>query len=886
MNAQRIILLLVFICTLSNQELTAQIKRTIKGSVKDSTNQGIPGSHIRVIAGKDTLTAIADKDGSFSIANITMKRLDLMVRSIGYKAYASDITFEDDQNQFDLGDIVLKTASNMLDEVVIKGKITPIRVMKDTIEYNTEAFVIREGDYVEDLLKQFPGMIVSDNGKVTAMGKELTKLRVNGKDFFTSNVAEFIKKLPSSIFSHIQVIDDYGDEANFTGIKVGQPRKILNLVTKPGKDKGTFANVSTSAATSNAYGLNGNGNLWKGARQIGINGALDNTRNEALINKGITGSATFANNIAKKLNLRSHYNAGGGTIENTNFSNMESINSLGSINSVNESKNNSRIASHRLSMAVSSTEVGEYFDVHLAAGLSKSNSENTSSSLQTGVIRQDLFTHSGNKQNNPNLNLDMSWGLKGKKKDGKEKRGRLSFNLSARLVGSRNDQDILTDIDYYDQTTNKKIKDSLLNRLVETRNADRGLNTGLNYSMPLSKPKDTIHKSLEFSYSFSLSSNNNALETRVRDAAGKISFIDSLSNVYTSTFINHNIRAGYRYGSSKINYGIGFTLQPSVLMGSYEGRSDKINQRTFNSSPSANFSYVITKTQSISMNYSGSSSAPRFDQLQPVPDTRNLQNVIIGNPDLKTSFYHSANINYSLFGVTSGRTLEVSIGAYAMQNQVVNNIILIKDTLNSLKQETRFVNVNGNYNINSGYNASLPFAERKFTVSVAGNVALSNAVIFTDNIKNNNKGLSYSQNVNLNVQLKSLSGGAGASYSNSENNYTNSTFRPRNLESLSFNMNCVFKIRKSFNTSVDVSKSFTSGYTTGANNPLLINASVYKSFFKNNRASVNLRVADLLNQGNNLFRAVFDNTIIENRSKQITRYFMVTFSMNLEKFVK
>ncbi|WP_449439244.1 outer membrane beta-barrel protein [Pedobacter steynii] len=308
----------------------------------------------------------------------------------------------------------------------------------------------------------------------------------------------------------------------------------------------------------------------------------------------------------------------------------------------------------------------------------------------------------------------------------------------------------------------------------------------MNYSIPLNKTTDTIHKSLEFSYSFNLTSNNNALETRVRDAAGKISFIDSLSNVYTSRFINHSIRAGYRYGSNKINYSIGFSLQPSALTGSYEGRTDKINQRTFNSSPSANFSYVITKTQSINMNYNGSSYAPRFDQLQPVPDTRNLQNVIIGNPDLKTSFYHSANINYSLFGVTSGRTLEVSFGAYAMQNQVVNNIILIKDTLNSLKQETRFVNVNGNYNINSGYNASLPFAERKFVVSIAGNVALSNAVIFTDNIKNNNKGLAYSQNVNLHVQLKSLSGGAGASYSNTENNYSHSTFRPSNLGKLVF----------------------------------------------------------------------------------------------------
>ncbi|WP_448634174.1 carboxypeptidase-like regulatory domain-containing protein [Pedobacter panaciterrae] len=418
MNAQRIILLLVFICTLSSQELTAQIKRTIKGSVKDSTNQGIPGSYIRVITGKDTLTVIADKEGDFSISNISTQSSDLLVRSIGYKPYASIVTFLDKQKQVDLGNIILKTESNMLDEVVIKGKITPIRVMKDTIEYNTEAFVIREGDYVEDLLKQFPGMVVKDDGKVTSMGKELTRLRVNGKDFFTSNVAEFIKKLPSSIFSHVQVIDDYGDEANFTGIKVGQPRKILNLVTKPGRDKGTFANVSTSAATSNSYGLNGNANVWKGRKQMSGGGSFNNTSNDAQVNNSANGAASFSDKIGKKLYLRSGYNMGNGTYGGTNFNNIQSANSLGTINSVNEDKFNAGNGNHNLNLGLNSEETGKFFAGNLDAGLSNNNSENTSSSLQTGVIRQDLFTSSTSKQNSPNVNINVSLGLGGKDKKG------------------------------------------------------------------------------------------------------------------------------------------------------------------------------------------------------------------------------------------------------------------------------------------------------------------------------------------------------------------------------------------------------------------------------------------------------------------------------------
>lgn len=881
MNAQRIILLLVFICALSSQELSAQIKRTIKGSVKDSTNQAIPGSYIRVITGNDTLTVIVDKEGKFSLSNITTQSSDLLVRSIGYKSYAASVTFQDKQDQIDLGDIILKTQSNMLDEVVIKGKITPIRVMTDTIEYNTEAFMIREGDYVEDLLKQFPGMVVDKDGKVKAMGKELTRLRVNGKDFFTSDVAEFIKKLPSSIFSHIQVIDDYGDEANFTGIKVGQPRKILNLVTKPGMDKGTFGNISTSAATSNSYGLNGNANVWKARRQISGGGSFNNTRNDAQINNSTNGAVNFSDNISKKLYLRSGYNMGNGTFENTNFSNVQSANSLGTINSVNENKSNSGNGSHNLNLALMSNQTGKFFSSNLDASLSKNNSENISSSLQTGVIHQDLYTSSRSKQNNPNVNVNMSLGL-----GGKDKKGRASLNFSGRASSAKGNQDILTDIDYYDQKTNEKVKDSVLNRLVENRNGDKGFHAGFNYSRPLGNPKDTTQKSLEFSYSFNLSSSNNELQTRVKDVNGKVRFIDSLSNLYTSMFISQNIRAGYRYNSKKINYGIGFTLQPSVLSGRYEGRIDKVNQKTLNSSPSGNFSYVISKTQSVNMDYGGDSRAPRFDQLQPVPDTRNLQNVVIGNPELKASFTHHLNIGYSLFGITSGRALQVGINAGATQNEVVSNIILVKDTLNSLKQETRFVNVNGNYNINGNYTIGLPFGKRKFMFSLGGNVGMNNAVIFTDNVKNNNKGFNLFQNIGFSMDLKSFSSSIGAYYSFSENNYTIANFKPQNLESWSFHMNCVFKIRKSFNTSIDMSKSFTSGYSSGANNPFLINATVFKSFLKNNRASISLRANDLLNQGNNLFRSVSGNTIVENRSKLITRYFMATLSVNLEKFVK
>jgi hypothetical protein len=43
---------------------------------------------------------------------------------------------------------------------------------------------------------------------------------------------------------NIQVIDDYGDQANITGVKTGEPEKILNITIKPSKNYGYFGQAS------------------------------------------------------------------------------------------------------------------------------------------------------------------------------------------------------------------------------------------------------------------------------------------------------------------------------------------------------------------------------------------------------------------------------------------------------------------------------------------------------------------------------------------------------------------------------------------------------------------------------------------------------------------
>ncbi|RZL29793.1 MAG: carboxypeptidase-like regulatory domain-containing protein, partial [Pedobacter sp.] len=215
----------------------AQSNKRVSGSVIDSTKTAVEGANVKIIAGNDTLQTTTNEKGYFSFAKIKSTSFALSISSMGYNSFSANYNFGDSKS-LELNAIELKFAGNMLKEVEIKSKPNPIRIMQDTVEYNAAAYQVLEGDNVADLIKQFPGLEVDDEYNVKTMGKDMVKLRVDGKDFFTSNVKDFISKLPAAIVAKIQVIDDFGDEANFTGIKIGEPTKMLNIVTKPGMNKG------------------------------------------------------------------------------------------------------------------------------------------------------------------------------------------------------------------------------------------------------------------------------------------------------------------------------------------------------------------------------------------------------------------------------------------------------------------------------------------------------------------------------------------------------------------------------------------------------------------------------------------------------------------------
>ncbi|MEJ5993943.1 TonB-dependent receptor [Pedobacter sp. Du54] len=915
----------------------AQSNKRVSGLVIDSTKTGISSATIILIAGSDTLRTTTNTEGYFSFSKIKSETFSLSISAMAYQSYSHTYTFGKDKH-LEIADIELKYAANMLKTVEIKGKPNPIRIMQDTIEYNAAAFQVLEGDNVADLIKQFPGMEIDDEYNVKTMGKDMVKLRINGKDFFTNDIKDFIGKLPAGIVSKVQVIDDYGDEANFTGLKIGEPTKMLNIVTKPGMNKGKFGNAKINGGTNDQIGSRLNGNLWNDNKQSSGNLGYTTSNNGAGTSENIQISTSHRDKIGKNGNLGINYNFMGNNVAFKSEQAIETLNPIGTFYTKSQSDGQNKNKGHNLNTDFNYNNKKVFVSGTFGAAYNGSNSDNSFFTNQSGVIRQDLKNSNQSKSNSPKINGDVSFS-----KILKNKNNSFSANLGVSTSGNTSNQTISTNTLYYDKDTQILKKDSLLNRNLVSENNNQNVGLAFTFGIGLKKPKDSLAKqNLNISYIISVGNTNSDVATFVLNNTTHLpKYIDSLSTKYTSLFINQSLGVNYNYSNKKIRYNFGINARPSLMQNHYINLNQKIKNNNLNYAPNLNLSKTISKGKTISLSYTGNNNAPSINQMQPIRNSQNLQNVIIGNPNLKPFFNHRISSNFNYVNSKSGVSMMSVLNFSTTQNEIVSNVILVPDTLNSLKQETRYENTNGNYNGSGNYTLNLPFKKNKYSISYGGSFGVSNRALFVNTIKRFNKGFNLSQQFRGSMNLKLFSMSASANYTFSSNTnllntgsineiyylnlgqingatlFNTHTFRGNvtnslrlkklilssninysftksnaefntnsigNVKSLDMNFSSRLTVKKSYYFVVNATKRINSGYSLANVNPFIVNTSLTKVFLKNQALNLSVNANDLLNQGNNLSRMISGNSIIDSRSNQVTRVVTVALTYNLSQF--
>ncbi|WP_442590394.1 outer membrane beta-barrel protein [Pedobacter sp. AW31-3R] len=865
---------------ISAQSITAQTQRKLMGKALDSLRDVIAGADVYIFSDNDTLSTITDNKGNFSFSGFKGEQLSLMIMSVGFKPFTHTYTYKPGQLVLSLGSIVLKPESNLLDEVVIKARDNQIKIRKDTIEYDAAYYQRYESDRVEDLLRQIPGIEIDATGNVFTMGKPLLKLRVNGEDFFTSSVRDFIDQLPANVISKLQIINDYGDEANFTGIK-GDSQKMLNLVTKDGQNMGTFGNVAASVGTNDRYGIVANGNLWQQSKQIGIKSSSNNTTNEAGVNTVANAGINYRDKLANGITASAAYNYGYNKNLARQVTFTETVNSLSrSIFNNTESETNSRDNNHNINFNIQSIANKSYLQASLTGALVNKDRTSNSNSIQTGQTRQDLLSNNGSNTELPTINANLVW-ARSMERPGRSLSAGMDFSSGINQVN----ETLRNKLSYYNRTADTILKDSLVNRQVETENRSNNLTVDFRYSEPLRYSKDSlIKRNIDFAYFMSYNSTDNSLYTRINNSQGNSSVVDSLSSIYSSAFTLHRFALNYRYQSPIITYSLGLTLQPSQLTGQYLGNENRIKHNELDLSPIVNLNYSISEWENLSFVYTGSSTAPDFYQLQPVPNISNLQNVVIGNPNLQSSFTHSGLLSYQHTNAVNGSILMMSLNGTIAEDQVVSNVVTAQDTLGSSRQETRFENANGAYSLGSVYSFSVPIAKNKFNAELRGTFDYNSGISYVNYYPNKNRTINSTHALRLKMNQRHLTLSGSASYSYSSNRYSIEYLRLRNIETWQFNLSGRSFVIKSFSIGADISKRINSGYAFDIGDPLLINMNMEKTLFKNKQATLSVHAYDLLKQGNNLNRMIDGNIITDSKFNQITRYFMLSFNYRLQNF--
>lgn len=875
-------ILLLFVLTIISFNTLSQIQYKVTGMVTDTLKKPIEGVSIRLITDQDTLRSNTDFKGNFSFPKITRNKFYVSVTALGYKPFASVYELGAKTKNTILEPIILKAETILLDDVDVNVKVDPIKIKKDTIEYNAGAYTIRENDKVEDLLKQLQGIEVDGKGAVKAMGKKMTKLRVNGEDFFTSNVEDYIRQLPADIIAKLQVIDDYGDEANFTGIKIGEPQKMLNLVTKPGMDNGVFGNADATSATSNAHAIVINGNTWVKTKQVGFGGNYGITDNAFTKsnNNGFNGS--IREKLSKELSINGNYSLSNNANNSVNSNYIETFNPQGTIYDLRESENNSRSFNHRIGFGLNGATKKNYVNASISGTLGSNRNNSLSTSNKTGFIQQDLFSNAGVKSNSPNLNGNINWSRKLA-----NNRRSLSVGLNFGTNGNNSNSSINDIIRYYNATTNILVKDSLLSRLVANNTSNANIGGNIQFANSLKKPSDSNGYSfISLSYRFSVSRSRNLQTTRVEDQIGNGFIVDSLGQNYVSNFINQTISLGFNANKKKISYSFGVNFSPSIIIGEYRITGMRLRNYQLNFSPSGNLSYQIKDNKSLSFGYNGYTSSPDFNKLQPIRNSNDVQNIIIGNPNLKASSNHSANLNYNQFGLKSGLSIMLGLTGNFSFNSAVSNTVFLRDTLNTLKQQTTYENVNGIYTIGANYSLDKRLLTNKLSVSFNGNIAYSHNVFYTDNVLYQSSGINLSNAIRIELNEKKYSFNVSTAHSFSSNTYSVMNQNIKNIQILALDGGASWIPTKRFRVNTSISKSLNFGYNVYSGNPLLFNLGLNTSFLKNNRLNLSVQANDLFNKGS-LFRStITNNSINENRTRFISRYVQANLSYSINQFGK
>lgn len=896
-------LLMLLMILFSPMAFAQQSGVNVTGSVvEQGSDTPIEQATVRLLNVKDSAMVrgvVSARNGSFTLKNVKKGSYLLHITFIGYDPLYQPLQITGKKNPVNVGKLELSDGAIELGEAVVIGKAPEVTVRNDTVEYNADSYKVTEGSVLEDLLKKMPGVEVDSEGKITVNGKEVKKVMVDGKEFFSDDPKVASKNLPAKMIDKLQVLDKKSDMAQMTGFDDGEEETVINLTVKPGMKQGWFGNAYGGYGSKDRYEGNAMVNRFVNNDQITFMGGANNTNNMGFSDL----ASTMFSGMGGGGGRRGGFGAGSGITSSgnagLNFSKEFKPDklTLGGNTRYSHSDNDARSKSDRQNIlpgdsssydnseAMSRTKSDNFgVDFRLewkpdtmtqlifrpSFSLSHSMNDNFSDATTLDNERDTVNTNKSSnysESNGYNLNASIDFSRKLNNK------GRVfSATLSGGNSDSYSDGMNRSDIVYFNQT------DALKNSIIDQRS--RYDNKGFNYRAYVSWVEPIGHNNfIQATYSISQRKQEALKNVYNQDTDGIYNVLDSAySQSYRNNFISQRASLSFKSQRAKFNYTIGLNLDPSYSSSeNFVGDTtlSKITRKVVNLSPMAQFNYMFDKRTNLRIMYNGRTSQPSMTQLQPVADISDPTNITIGNPDLNPRYTNNVFIRFQQFTPEKQRAFMIMANGSYIINDIVSYTSYNQET--GVKTTT-YKNVNGNYSGNVRMMLNTPLKNKKFSINSMTMASFANSNGYINEEKNTNRNLILSERGGIDFRSSYLDLGVNG---NIRYNATSNSLQKENNQN-TFNYGAggytTIYLPLNFKIESDVNWSTNSGYGDGfKQNEVLWNASASKSFLKNNQGTLRFKIYDILQQRSNISRSVTASYIQDSEYNTLGSYFMVHF---------
>lgn len=735
-------------------------KATVRGTIMDGTLQEpLPGAAVVLLNPKDStqITGVAtDVEGRVNMQVSKYGTYLLRISYIGYLTQYRTITLDKKNKDYALGTIVLQEDSKVMKEAKVTAQLSQVEMKEDTFVFNAGAYRLPEGSALEELVKKLPGAEVDEDGTIKINGKTVSKIMVDGKEFFDSDTKMAMKNIPTKMVEKLKAYDKKSDYSRITGIDDGEEETVLDLTVKKGMKEGWLVNADLGYGTEDRYTAKLNVNRYTDRMQFTFIGSRNNVNDSSFPGgggrgwgggggRGITTSDMYGVNFAWE-NGKPEYSAGllklGGNVryshrkddvqtrtnsqmfldgQTSTFSNSRnnSINSSQNVNgnfrfewmpdsmtnlmirpNFTHSWNDNRGASLSVTF---NEDPYEYFTDPLAQ---YSLDENITKRI--AVNDNDRQTMSDGKSTNVDADLQLNRRL--------QKAGRnVTLNAGGRYSNSDNTSWSRSMINYYQQGGK-----NFTNQYNLSPSTSYNVQGRLSYTEPITKELN-LQASYQMQYRYSdndrsmysidsLLTKYEGFYTEEQLYLGYLPGMDTLNylkNIENSQYAtykeyNHdaNLMARYNHkfeNAQELRLNAGVNFQPQTTHMDYlKNRLDTtVVRHTFNWAPRVDLRWKISNTSNLRLRYNARMSQPSMTNLLEVVDSSDPLNISTGNAGLRSSWDNNFFAFYNGYNVDRQRGWMVN----ARYNNTKNSIstATIYDTQSGARY-TRPMNISGNWN--------------------------------------------------------------------------------------------------------------------------------------------------------------------------------------------